>query len=271
MYNFSIEISDHIAEDFEQKLQTSSDLGINNIEISDTINLKKSCETNDRDPINGKKLYEMTGSETISSKKLYQMTGSETEVIRDLLIDHGKRIVLLSTDLDVNDKENLNLLFRKALTLNVKGIKITPAEGADLSYISKLSKSYRIPLLLENKANTYMDNEKTMLELVAKAGNASVIFNPFEYLCTDKHPFFHVYYASKIKNYISFLRITDGLFTAKTPIMLYHGGAEVKELASIMLSRSFDGYFSFTPYLQDMSLEQYREVIGTFKKQLKNM
>ena len=243
MYNFSIEISDKLALDFEQKLKISSELGINNIETPDIFN----------------------------GKKLHTMNGAEIEEIRDLLIDYGKRIVLLSTDLDMCDKTNINLLFRKALTLNVKGIKIAPKENDDLDYINKLSKSYNIPLLLENNSKTHFNNENTLLETIKSLDNASAVFNPFEFVCMQRHPFFHVYYASKIKNYISFLRITDGLYNEHTPIMLYHGCAEVKELASIMLSRSFDGYFSFTPYLPDMTLEQYKELILTFKKQLKNM
>lgn len=243
MYNFSIEISDKIAKSFEEKLKVSSELGINNIEIQDTIN----------------------------GVALYDMTGEELENIRDLLIDYGKKIVLLSTSLDVNNKEKLNLLFRYALTLNVKGIKITPKENDDLTYVSKLSNSYGIPLLFENNSKTHINDEKIMCELAKEIKNSSLIFNPFEFVCMQKHPFFHVYYSSKIKNYISFLRITDGLYRVNEPIMLYHGCAEVKELASIMLSRSFDGYFSFTPYLPDMTLDQYKECIGIFKKQLKNM
>ena len=243
MYNFSIEISDKIAKCFEEKLKVSSELGINNIEVNEVIN----------------------------GKALYDMTGEELEKIRDLLIDYGKRIVLLTTVLDMSDTKRLNLLFRRALVLNVKGIKIIPKENDDLTYVKKLSDSYSIPLLIENNSKTFINNENTMLDLIRDSEKAGLIFNPFEFVCMQRHPFFHVYYASKIKNKISFLRITDGLYNVHEPIMLYHGCAEVKELASIMLSRSFDGFFSFTPYLPDMSLEQYKECIATFKKQLKNM
>ncbi|MBR5314745.1 MAG: hypothetical protein IKU45_04985 [Clostridia bacterium] len=243
MYNFSIEISDKIAKSFEEKLKVSSELGINNIETSEIIN----------------------------GKELYKMTGEEHEAIRDLLIDYGKRIVLLSTNLEMSDKENLNLLFRKALVLNVKGIKINPKENDDLTYVKKLSESYSIPLLIENNSKTFINNENTMIDLIKDSEKAGLVFNPFEFVCMQRHPFFHVYYSSKIKNKIAFLRITDGLYNVHEPIMLYHGCAEVKELTSIMLSRSFDGYFSFTPYLPDMSLEQYKECISIYKKQLKNM
>ncbi|MBE6671350.1 MAG: hypothetical protein E7593_04015 [Ruminococcaceae bacterium] len=242
MYNFSIEISDKIANDFESKLKTATTLGINNIEVVDKIN----------------------------GISLHQMNGKQLEEIRDLLIDYGKRIVLYTTYLDVNDKESFNLLFRRALTLNVKGIKIVPKENDDISFVSKLSKTYGIPLLIENNADSFIKDETALKDVIADK-NAYVIFNPFEIVRTQRHPFFHAYYTSKIKNNISFLRINDGLYNTHEPIMLYHGCAEVKELASIMLSRSFDGYFSFTPYLPDMTLEQYKECIDTFKKQLKNM
>lgn len=242
MYNFSVEISDKIANDFESKLKASTNLGINNIEIV----------------------------ESIDSIPLHKMTGVQVERVRELLIDYGKRIVLFTSNLDVNDKESLNILFRRALTLNIKGIKIIPKETDDLTFVSKLSQSYGIPLLIENNADSFINNETVLKDVICDK-NAYVIFNPFEIVRTQRHPFFHAYYTSKIKNCISFLRINDGLYNTHEPIMLYHGCAEVKELASIMLSRSFDGYFSFTPYLPDMTIEQYKECIDTFKKQLKNM
>ena len=243
MFNFSIEISDKIAKSFEDKLKASTLLGINNVEISDVID----------------------------GIPLYEMNGEQRENMRDLLIDHGKRIVLLTTSLDVNDKEKLNLLFRRALVLNVKGIKVCPKENDDLTYVRKLSDSYGIPLLYENNSKTFINHESVMQTLIKNDANASLIFNPFEFVCMQRHPFFHVYYTSKIKNRISFLRITDGVYKEHTPIMLHHGCAEVKELASIMLSRSFDGYFSFTPYLPDMGIEEYQECIKTFKNDLKKM
>ena len=243
MYNFSIEVSDKIAKTFEEKLKFSSEVGINNVEISDVI---------DGTPI-------------------YEMTGEQHEKLRDLLIDYGKRIVLLSTTLDVNDKTNMNLLFRRALVLNVKGIKVFPKENDDLTYVRKLSHSYGIPLLYENDSKTHINHENVMLELIKDDPTAGLVFNPFQFVCMQRHPFFHVYYSSKIKNRINFLRINDGLYNVHTPIMLHHGCAEVKELASIMLSRSFDGYFSFTPYLPEMTAEQYKECITIFKTDLKKM
>ncbi len=243
MYNFSTEIPDHIAKSFSDKCKTASLLGINNIETGDVFD----------------------------AVPLIDMNGEELEEIRNTLIDEGKRIVLLSTSLGTDEHEKLNLLFRNAHILNVKGIKIDPTERCDTIYLKKLSASYGIPLFVENKTHSDIENEKQMHEVI-KLGNAiGLIFNPFEFVCLDRHPFFHIYYSSKIKNYIKFLRINDGLFTTHKPTMLSYGCAEVKELASIMLSRSFDGYFSFAPYIKDMTLEQYKQNLEQFKHLLKNM
>lgn len=243
MYNFSIYIPDSIAESFEDKMKTANKLCIYNIETGDVF---------DNTP-------------------LYSMGGEQTEIIRSLCIEHMTRIVLISTSLDVNDRENINLLFRKAMVLNVKGIRITPKPEDDLTYIRNVAKSYSIKLYIENKASGHIKDENVMFDYVKDNNVTRLIFNPLEIVFTQRHPFFHSYYASKIKNHIDFLRINDGLYTENKPIELANGCAEIKELASIMLSRSYDGYFSFTPYLPNMSIDDFKKCIETFKHHLKNM
>ena len=49
------------------------------------------------------------------------------------------------------------------------------------------------------------------------------------------------------------------------------GNAEMKELASILLSRSFDGWFSFTDYFGQMDMDALLNYIATFKNLLKQM
>lgn len=243
MYNFSIYIPDGIAEKFQDKLKTANKLCIYNIETDDVF---------DNIP-------------------LYAMNGEQAEAIRSLCIDHMTRIVLISTSLDVNDREKINLLFRRAMQLNVKGIRITPKPDDDLTYIRKVAKAYSIKLYIENKASSHIKDENVMLDYVSDNDVTRLIFNPLEIVYTQRHPFFHSYYSSKIKNHIDFLRINDGLYTVNKPIELAKGCAEIKELASIMLARSYDGYFSFTPYLPNMSVADFKECINTFKRHLKNM
>ena len=63
----------------------------------------------------------------------------------------------------------------------------------------------------------------------------------------------------------------DGLFCERRPELPGQGNAEIKELASILLSRSFEGFFSFTDYFGDMSQEDLLAYIAAFKTLLKQM
>ena len=240
MVRLSVAISDFVAPDFEGKLRAARELGIHNV------------ETDDR----------------FDGVRLDGMSGAEIERVRSLLIDYNMRIVLLSTEIPADDREALKRLFRKALTLDVEAIRIDPAAGDDTDFVRRLSESYSIPFYVENRADGAFPDEEKLLEAVRSRG-ARVAFNPFEIVKTERHPFFHAYYASKIKNDIGFLRICDGLYRTHEPVPLGHGCAEVKELTSIMLCRTYNGYFSFIPYMPEMDLEAYRACVDTFKALLK--
>ena len=241
MYNYSIKAPEGL--EFDEALDFADALRINNIETPDVF----------------------------YGKKLYEMNGEETEIIRNMLIDSGKKIVLLESGLTPDRKEEWKTLFRKALTLNVSGISFVLSENDDPSFICFLSKSYSIPLYLSNRAGSFIEDENKMREMTKKYPQIRLIFDPYEFVCKERHPFFHAYYASKIKDSIDFLRINDGLFRTHEKVMLHSGCAEIKELASIMLSRSYKGYFSLTPYLDKNDLSSYREVLRIFKNELKNM
>ena len=241
MVKLSVEISDPVAPDFEGKLRAAQELGIHNVETGDCID----------------------------GKRLDGMTGAELERIRNLLIDYNMRIVLLSTRIPVGDRDALKLLFRKALQLDVEAVRIQPEPGDDTAFVHRLAESYSMTLYVENCADGAFPDEDRLLEAVRDRG-IKVIFNPLEIVRTDRHPFFHAFYGSKIKNDIGFLRICDGLFRVHEPVPLGHGCAEVKELTSILMCRSFRGYFSFIPYLPGMDLEAYRACVDTFKNMLRH-
>jgi len=108
--------------------------------------------------------------------------------------------------------------------------------------------------------------------LVKNAGdNVYTIFKPLCYAYMRVHPFFHEFYGSKLKNKVAFLRVNDGLYCERKPRLPGQGNAEMKELASILLSRSYEGFFSFTDYFGQMSREDLLEYIGVFKTLLKQM
>ena len=84
------------------------------------------------------------------------------------------------------------------------------------------------------------------------------------------HPFFHVFYASKLKNRVRFLRLNDSLYSTGEAMPLAGGNGEIKELISILLSRSFDGYFSVTPY-RGRNVEHMLQTLTEYRTLLKNM
>ena len=239
MVRLSVEISDRVASDFEGKLKAAQSLGIHNIEIADRID----------------------------GERLDTMSGEAVERIRDLLIDYNMRVVLISTGIDPQDREALKQLFRRALTLDAEAVKIDVKAGDDTAFVRRLARSFGIKLYVENRADGPYPDETALL--AAAREGMRIIFNPLEIVKTERHPFFHAYYASKIKNDIGFLRICDGLYRTHEAVPLGHGCAEVKELTSIIQCRTYEGYFSFIPYMPDMDLDAYRACVDTFKDLLK--
>ena len=239
MVRLSVEISDRVASDFEGKLKAAQSLGIHNIEIADRID----------------------------GERLDQMSGEAVERIRDLLIDYNMRVVLISTGIAPQDREALKRLFRRALTLDAEAVKIDMKAGDDTAFVRRLARSFGIKLCVENRADGPYPDETALL--AAAREGMRIIFNPLEIVKTERHPFFHAYYASKIKNDIGFLRICDGLYRTHEAVPLGHGCAEVKELTSIIQCRTCEGYFSFIPYMPDMDLDAYRACVDTFKDLLK--
>ena len=241
MVKLSVEISDFIAPAFEDKLKAACALGIHNIEIGDCID----------------------------GVRIDEMTGEQLERVRSLLIDFNVRVVLLSTGIPADEHEALNRLFRGALQLDVEAIRIDPRADEDTGFLQRLSGSYSIPLYVENRADGAFPDEVKLLEASQSRG-VKVIFNPLEIVKTERHPFLHAFYNGRIKNDIGFLRICDGLYRVHEPVALGHGCAEVKELTSILLCRSFNGYFSFIPYMPDMDIGAYRACVDAFKNLLKH-
>jgi len=145
--------------------------------------------------------------------------------------------------------------------------------AGNLARIAAVGKSYGIRVLCENKSGTPAAFDKDITIIFRSVNNEylGLIFNPLEFVKLKSHPFFHVFYNSKLKNHIHFLRVNDGLYADNSAVMPAEGNGEIKEMASILLARGFKGYFSFTPYLENMDMEKYREVMDRFKKLLMSM
>lgn len=251
MYKFSLAPSDSLAPGFEEKLALCDKTGCAYVEISDIID----------------------------HTFLGDMDGDTIETMRNLLIDYGKIISLITYTGKISRREQFCALLRNAHFLGAKAIKVCCDEYAtiqdavaDIIECAQDAKCYGIRLCVENRHDSVLARNKDMELLVKSAGdNAYTIFNPLCYAYMRAHPFFHEFYGSKLKNNITFLRINDGLFCERRPELPGRGNAEIKELTSILLSRSFDGYFSFTDYFGQMSCEALLEYIAVFKTLLKQM
>ena len=238
MYKFSIAPSDFLAPGFEQKLALCDRTGCAYVELSDIL----------------------------EGTFLGDMDGKAIETMRNLLIDYGKTISLITYTGIIADRERFCALLRNAHFLGAKAIKVCcdgydtlEAAATDITECAQDAKCYGIRLCVENRHDSLLSRNKDMELLVKTAGdNVYTIFNP-------------VCYGSKLKNNIAFLRVNDGLFCERRPALPGQGNAEIKELASILLSRSFDGYFSFTDYFGQMSWEDLRTYIAAFKMLLKQM
>lgn len=244
MYQLSCDISCFASKSLQEGLCAADALRINDIELAD-----------------------------FGGKPLWQCSGSEVEDIRCALIDSNKTIVLLSAAIPLGDRSTFNELFRRAHLLNVKNIRIPleglpePPEAAALAEILKMATAWNIGVVFENEHRSFFRDDKSMTDFLLPLPNAGAVYNPAEFVALSHHPFFHMFYASKLKNRIRFLRLNDSLYDTGEPTPLAGGNGEIKELISILLARSFDGWFSVTPYREAsvnamaQTLEEYRGLL----------
>jgi sugar phosphate isomerase/epimerase len=256
VYNFCIKADQSLAASFEDQIHACNRFLINNIEITDWID----------------------------GEYLTEMKGKTIEQYRRLLVMNHKKIVLLDCSLSLDNIEQYNILFRKAHLLGAENIRVElDAENpqgmgygvlsARLIEILKISQSYKIGIVLENIRSSSFNGDQPIADLLKQTGKVQpgVIFNPLEFAAAKKHPFFHVFYNSRWKSNIKFLRVNDGLFFDGSPSMPGEGNAELKEMTSALLSRSFKGYFSFIPYFEGMNEEYYSKLIERFDTLLLSM
>ncbi len=245
MYKFSIDPSNYLAPSFENKLNMCDRLGCGYVEIWDQI----------------------------KGRFLTDMSDGEIREMRNLLIDYGKSIALITYTASLADGERFEKLLRVAHTLHVKAIKLT-CDGysdmalliADLNRCASLASKYGIHVCVENRHGSLLStNENLESVITACSEHISTVFNPLEYVLASSNPLSH-----KLNNTL-FLRVNDGLSREKTPTMPGRGDAQLKELASLLLENAYDGFFSFTDYFGTMCWADLMEYSSAFREMLKSM
>jgi sugar phosphate isomerase/epimerase len=148
------------------------------------------------------------------------------------------------------------------------------AAAADaLRAVCRMGRALGIRVCLENAAAgplaTAAGLEAAFAALAPEA--PGWILDPRAFAAQRAHPFFHAFYHSHLKNAVAALRVRDGLFGSGTPALPGQGDAEVKELASILLARSFRGPFLFTPDGPGADAAGLGEAIRAFQGMLLSM
>ncbi len=205
---------------------------------------------------------------------LHQMPPEDVLPLRNQLYDMGCCISIHSVrPADLND-QSLRILLRNAHLLEIPFllVDVEDCDDGQLDSFFRAAGSFGLGLLVENKAGSALSTRQDMEAFLKQhqAHKLQVVFSPLEYVKLQQHPFFHVYYNSRMKNQIRVLRINDGLYTDGRPMPPAQGNGEVKELISITRARSFDGCFSLTPYLNGTK-DDLTLVAGWLRETLKGL
>ena len=232
MYNFSIEIGKNNADS----------LGIKNIEVLDGH----------------------------YGAPLSKMSPAEVEDVRTSLIKSLDKIVVYTAYESVKEYDSYVQFFRNAHLIGVENVKLDLAaiKGAtdeEILEIVKIGAAFSIKVLLDIEE---FENYGLEWYMSIKNDNSGIIYNPNALAKIGKGAFLQNLYKAKFKDDIVLVRVCDMIFEGQKPVLPEKGNAEIKEVASCLLARSYKGYFSFTKYGENISVP---DVVAAFTNALCNM
>jgi len=205
------------------------------------------------------------------SEDLSQVDPATLEACRRQLIESGRRIALLDSPVPADDRDAYRYVLRHAALLGVDRVQVpAPGVGASpepLREVCRMARAYGLRVLLENDALGPLSTVEGLEEIFAAVSPESFgwILDPRAIVRQRRHPFFHDFTRSRLKNGIEVLRLRDGTFGDGAPTPLGQGNAEIKELVSILLARSFRGPFSIVPDGPGCGPDEYRTTLRAFK------
>lgn len=135
-----------------------------------------------------------------------------------------------------------------------------------LKTVVALAKQAGIRLLVENCPRSWADTGHRLDQLVSMADTRwlGVAFDPVGFVALREHPFLVSFKPSRFKVCVDLLRISDALFENGTRVEVSQGNAEITELVSALLARSFQGFFSVSSHVPGASLGQIEEAFAGF-------
>ena len=211
---------------------------------------------------------------TVDGTAFHAMTNDQIEDARQLLIGAGVAVVLAQLNCDLNDDAAVRSWFRTAQWLGVENVLFpAPAEGeTELTYLARLerpfayAKSYGMGRLLTHSKEGLLATEEGLTQVVKSLDGAGVIVDPMLQAALGHSAYMDCCYKSRLKNAIFMIRATDGLNTGEA-MLPGAGVAQVREFVSLMLARSFGGYFSVAPY----GGYELPQIIDALRAELKRM
>lgn len=183
---------------------------------------------------------------------LWQMDGNAIEDVRCALIRSLRRVALYVTDLHVSEYEKYVAFFRNAHMIQAENVLMTydAIKGADDAAIRKVlrvAEAFSVRVLFRIEA-AHVEEFGFERYGALRSEGTGLFYDPCEFVKQGIQPFRGVLYKNRYKDDVVFLRVGDMLFDSHEPTALEKGHAQIKECASVLLIRSWKGYFSFAEY-----------------------
>lgn len=183
---------------------------------------------------------------------LDKLTDSDLESARQAFIHSGVRIVISSISANLFDDLSIRCFFRAAHRLHIENILLPAPCTNDLDAyivncmkIGKYAYSYGMGLLVTNYPAGILKEEASVAKVVRalEKYHCGILFDSSTYLEDKIAPFFGACYYSRAKDAIRVIRMNDQDWDGKE-VLCNEGNGNMREISSLLLSRSFDGYFS---------------------------
>lgn len=183
---------------------------------------------------------------------LADMTPGQAEDARDLLIRKLSRVVLYTTDLSVADYAAYIRFFRNAHLLGIvnvclSGAAIAAASDDQIRKVIAIGASFSIGVLFQLEA-AYKESFDFARYAALRSENTGLVLGPNELLKAGIRSYNDVLSKTKFAADIRFLRVEDLRKDTLQPVRLFTGNCELKECASKLLTRTYNGWFAFAPY-----------------------
>ena len=137
-----------------------------------------------------------------------------------------------------------------------------------LNAATALAEAKAILLLVENRAGTLADSSRSFSQFMSQTVSPwlGIAFNPAGFVAVREHPFLTGFMPGSLKSRMQLLRIRDARFEDGARVPVNDGNAEIAELVSAALARSFDGFFAVGA--PEDSPEDIRQALADFKQLL---